>query len=62
MGTYEISNKNANGAPLYMKRVTEGVYHFLFKSSGTGKWIATDDESWIAKNRCADEGRDHLVL
>ena len=56
MGTYMLSGGMTNGAPLYTKSLAgDGgaavEKHFLYRSSINGKWLVTDKESDIAKNR-----------
>eukprot|EP00618_Florenciella_parvula_P001678 CAMPEP_0119480912 /NCGR_PEP_ID=MMETSP1344-20130328/9508_1 /TAXON_ID=236787 /ORGANISM="Florenciella parvula, Strain CCMP2471" /LENGTH=307 /DNA_ID=CAMNT_0007515267 /DNA_START=84 /DNA_END=1007 /DNA_ORIENTATION=- len=50
MGPYELSAEPAHGYPRYSKRAAGGKTHWLYRSSGTGKWVATDDEGRIAFN------------
>ena len=50
MGVYELSDVKANGAPRFVKRLAGGGVHYLFRTSDTGKWVVTNDESNIAKN------------
>jgi hypothetical protein len=50
MGVYALSEVKANGAPRFVKRLAGGGAHYLFRNSNSGKWMATDDESDIAKN------------
>ena len=50
MGPYELSAEPAHGYPRCSKRAGGGKTHWLFRSSGNGKWYATGDESHIAKN------------
>ena len=49
MGVYALSDVRANGAPRFVKRLAGGGAHYLFRQSN-GNWMATDDESNIAKN------------
>ena len=50
MGTYELSAELAHGYPRYSKRAAGGKTLWLYRSSGSGGWMVTDDESNIAKN------------
>ena len=50
MGVYELSAVKANGAPRFVRRLAGGGAQYLYRSSKTGKWMVTDDESDIAKN------------
>ena len=49
MGVYALSEVKANGAPRFVKRLAGGGAHYLYRNS-TREWMATDDESNIAKN------------
>ena len=54
MGVYELSAVKANGAPRFVRRLAGGGAQYLYrssKSSNNGRWLVTDDESKIAKNR-----------
>ena len=52
MGVYEHDKFSmANGSPLYKKHLESGDAHFLFRSSFSGDWVATDEEHNIAGNK-----------
>ena len=53
MGTYDLSSEMANGAPLYTKPGGGAdVRHYLYRCSTDGRWVVTNIESDIVKNRC----------
>ena len=50
MGVYSLSKDQANGAEMYVKPSKDGQKHFLFRSSDSGKWVATFDGINISEN------------
>ena len=60
MGPYELSAEPAHGYPRYSKRAAGGETHWLYRTSGSGKWMVADDESHIAKYRIMHQGSESV--